>query len=173
MTFCSGGDGNDQLFGQAGNDILFGEAGNDQLSGGDGNDSLDGGDGDDTLDGGDGDDFLSGGVGADVLTGGAGADTFSFQLASDGPDEITDFVSGIDKIRVPASGFGGGLTAGGTVSLVSGSDPTASGATGQFLFDTDDGRLLWDADGTGGGAAVLVATLSNIPSLTASDFAVI
>jgi VCBS repeat-containing protein len=180
--FLFGGDGNDQLFGQAGNDYLFGENGNDQLSGGDGSDSLNGGDGDDTLDGGDGDDFLSGGLGSDVLTGGAGSDmlsggdgtdAFFFQFASDGPDEITDFISGIDTIRVSASGFGGGLTAGGSVSLVSGSDPTASGATGQFLFDTDDGRLLWDADGTGGGAAVLVATLSNIPSLTASDFAVI
>ena len=132
-----------------------------------------GGDGDDTLDGGDGDDFLSGGLGSDVLTGGVGVDTFDFQSASDGPDEITDFVSGTDKIQVSASGFGGGLIAGGTVSLVSGSDPTASDATGQFLFDTDDGRLLWDADGTGSGDAVLIATLSNIPSLATSDFAVI
>ena len=179
--FLSGGDGNDQLFGQAGNDILFGEDGDDQLSGGDGrqfdgdagNDIIAGGDGDDTLDGGDGNDFLSGGSGSDVLTGGAGADIFDFQSASHGPDEITDFVSGIDTIRVSASGFGGGLIAGGTVSLVSGSDPTASGARGQFLFDTDDGRLLWDADGTGSGAAVLVATLSNVPSLAASDFVVI
>ena len=106
-------------------------------------------------------------------SGGDGADIFSFQSALDGPDEITDFTSGTDKIQVSASGFGGGLTAGGTVSLVSGADPTASSATGQFLFDTDDGRLLWDADGTGGGEAVLIATLSNIPSLTTSDFAVI
>ena len=75
-----------------------------------------------------------------MLTGGAGADIFIFQSASDGPDEITDFVSGIDQIQVSASGFGGGLTAGGTVSLVSGADPTASGAAGQFLFDTDDGK---------------------------------
>ena len=64
------------------------------------------------------------------------------------------------------------LFSGGTVSLVSGSNPTASAATGQFLFDTDDGRLLWDADGTGSGAAVLVATLSNLPSLHATDFVV-
>jgi len=49
----------------------------------------------------------------------------------------------------------------------------ASNASGQFLFDTDDGRLFWDADGTGSGAAVLVATLSNVPPLSASDFVVI
>ncbi|HYI48408.1 MAG TPA: calcium-binding protein, partial [Allosphingosinicella sp.] len=162
--FLYGGEGNDQLFGQADNDNLSGENGDDQLSGGDGDDSLDGGDGDDTLEGGDGDDYLMGG---------AGADAFVFQSVLDGPDGIGDFTSGTDKIQVSASGFGGGLTAGGTVSLVSGADPTASGATGQFLFDTDDGRLLWDADGTGGGEAVLVATLYNIPSLTTSDFAVI
>jgi len=59
------------------------------------------------------------------------------------------------------------------VSLVSGANPNASTASGQFLFDTDDGRLLWDADGTGSGAATLVATLGNLPALTASDFVVI
>ena len=154
--FLSGGDGNDQLSGQAGNDILFGENGDDQLSGGDGNDSLDGGDGDDTLDGGDGEDFLTGGAGSDVLTGGAGADLFDFQFASHGPDEITDFASGTDKIRVSASGFGGGLIAGGAVSLVSGSDPAADGelrASSSTIPTT--GSLFWDADGTGSGDAVL------------------
>ncbi|HEV7659671.1 MAG TPA: Ig-like domain-containing protein [Allosphingosinicella sp.] len=159
-----GGDGNDQLFGQADNDYLAGENGNDQLSGGDGNDTLIGDDGNDTL---------NGGAGEDFLIGGDGADTFSFQSALDGPDGIFDFTGGTDKIQVSASGFGGGLTAGGTVSLVSGADPTASGSGGQFLFDTDDGRLLWDGDGTGGGEAVLVATFSDIPSLATSDFAVI
>jgi Ca2+-binding RTX toxin-like protein len=171
--FLFGGDGNDQLSGQAGNDALFGDNGNDQLSGGGDNDSLEGGAGDDTLDGGGGDDFLSGGPGADVLTGGDGADAFFFQLASDGPDEITDFAGGIDKILVRADGFGGGLTAGGPVSLVSGATPSASDDSGQFLYDTDDGRLYWDADGTGAGAAVLVATLSSTPTLTASDFFVV
>jgi Ca2+-binding RTX toxin-like protein len=169
----SGGDGFDLLVGQDGNDViaggidddvLSGEAGNDQLSGDAGSDRLFGGEGEDVLDGGDGEDFLIGNDGADV---------FHFEAASQGPDEISDFVSGEDQIRVSASGFGGGLTAGGTVSLVSGSDPVASGAGGEFLYDTDDGRLLWDADGTGAGAAVLFATLPNLPPLTASDFVVI
>ena len=189
--FLSGGEGNDQLLGQAGNDIVFGEDGDDQLSGGDGlddltgeagndviaggndDDVLSGREGVDSLDGGDGNDLLTGGSDSDVLTGGAGIDTFSFQSAAEGADEITDFVSGSDLIQILASGFGGGLVEGGSVSLVSGSDPTASSASGQFLYDTDDGRLLWDADGTGSEAAVLLATLSNIPTLTASDFAVI
>ena len=45
----------------------------------------------------------------DVLTGGAGADVFTLQTASQGPDEITDFVSGVDRIFISANGFGGGL----------------------------------------------------------------
>ncbi|HEV2818680.1 MAG TPA: Ig-like domain-containing protein [Allosphingosinicella sp.] len=187
----SGGDGNDQLLGQAGDDIVFGENGDDQLSGGDGldnltgeagadviaggndDDVLSGGEDNDSLDGGAGNDLLTGGTGADLLTGGGGVDTFSFQLPSEGPDEITDFVSGSDLIQILASGFGGGLVEGGSVSLVSGSDPTATDASGQFLYDTDDGNLYWDEDGTGANAAVLIATLSNVPTLTTSDFVVI
>ena len=171
--FLSGGDGNDQLSGQAGNDILFGEAGDDVLTGGDGDDSLDGSAGDDILVGGFGQDYLSGGAGSDVMTGGAGADLFDLKSASDGPDQITDFAGGSDRIRIWESGFGGGLTPGGPVSLVSGANPTATQASGQFLYDTDDGSLFWDADGTGGGNAVLVATFTTVPPLQASDFFVI
>jgi VCBS repeat-containing protein len=171
--FAWGGDGGDDMSGEAGNDVLYGEAGNDDLSGGIGDDSLDGNDGDDVLLGGDGQDYLSGGSGSDSMTGGAGADLFDFQSDSHGPDVVADFAGGLDSIRIWSSGFGGGLVEGGSVSLVSGSDPTASTAGGQFLYDTDDGRLLWDADGTGSGAAVLVATFTGAPSLQASDFIVI
>ncbi|MFL6845762.1 MAG: Ig-like domain-containing protein [Allosphingosinicella sp.] len=171
--YAWGGDGGDTLSGQAGNDALFGEAGNDQLTGGDGDDSLDGGAGDDSLDGGIGQDFLAGGAGSDVLTGGADSDFFDFQSPANGPDQITDFAHGSDWLRISSEGFGGGLTFGGSVSLVSGSDPTASSASGQFLYDTDNGQLFWDADGTGSAAAVLIATLSNVPTLTTSDFLVV
>jgi len=171
--FMWGGAGNDQLSGQAGNDIQFGEDGDDVVTGGDGDDSLDGNDGNDTLVGGNGQDYLSGGAGSDTMTGGANADLFDLQSASHGPDVITDFAGGSDKIRIWESGFGGGLSNGGSVSLVSGSNPTATSASGQFLYDTDDGSLFWDADGTGSGDAVLIATFTNVPSLEASDFLVI
>jgi len=187
----TGGDGNDQLLGQSGNDIIFadsgddvlsggagldnltGDTGEDDLSGGDDADFLSGGADSDSLDGGGGDDILSGGPGSDVMTGGSGFDVFDFQSASDGPDQITDFVGRSDQIQVSADGFGGGLVAGGAVSLVSGSAPTASGASGQFLYDTDDGRLLWDSDGAGGEDAVLIATFSSVPALDAADFIVV
>ena len=54
---------------------------------------------DDVLDGGDGDDIIEGGAGFDTLTGGAGADVFVFR-AGDGPDNITDFTAGEDRIEV-------------------------------------------------------------------------
>jgi len=195
--FLVGGPGGDTINALAGADYVFGLGGNDIINGGDGLDNLDGGDGDDIVDGGNGDDNLTGGDGNDQLSGGAGndiifgdtgndtllgganddfgagADLFDYQSASQGPDEIFDFESGTDKIQISAAGFGGGLVAGGSVTLVSGTTPTASGTGGQFLFDTDDGTLYWDADGTGGGAAVLVATLSNLPPLGATDFVVV
>jgi VCBS repeat-containing protein len=169
----SGGSGHDSLSGDSGNDILVGELGEDRLSGGDGNDSLNGNEGDDRLEGGAGQDNLVGGLGADVLAGGLDPDTFGLDPTASGVDDITDFVGGTDKILVSAAGFGGGLVAGGSVSLVSGTNPAASGASGQFLYDSDDGLLLWDSDGTGSGSAVLVATFSNLPSLAASDFIVV
>ena len=167
-----GDDGHDWLFGEAGGDNLAGGNGHDQLFGGTGEDNLDGGEGGDKLAGGDGKDLLIGGLGADVLTGDGDADGFYFRNASEEADEITDFTGGADKIYVSAGGFGGGLFVGGTVSLVVGSAPTASLASGQFLYDTDDGSLFWDSDGTGSGAALLVATLTNLPRLDASDFVV-
>jgi VCBS repeat-containing protein len=165
----SGGAGNDNMFGGDGHDVMSGGDGSDNLSGEAGDDVVTGGNGDDVLSGGDGNDFLSGDAGSDLLTGGDGADIFSFASAANGPDQITDFASGTDEIEVSASGFGGGLTAGGPVSLVSGADPVATASTGQFLYDTDNGNLFWDADGTGIGAPVLIATLSNVPPLAPSD----
>ena len=169
----TGGDGNDVMLGQAGGDVLLGDSGDDQLSGGSGEDSLTGDFGEDNLSGGDDADFLYGGADADTMSGGLGADSFDYFSALEGGDEISDFVSGTDVIRVSADGFGGGLVAGDPVSLVSGSDPTATSASGQFLFDTDDGSLYWDSDGTGAEDAVLIATLTNIPSLAASDIIVV
>jgi VCBS repeat-containing protein len=187
----SGDEGNDQLSGQADNDTLFGGEGDDQVSGGIGFDNLNGeggsdvitggsdddflsgGEGDDSLDGGDGIDFLSGGGGSDAMTGGAGADTFAFDSALEGPDEVTDFVSGSDKIQISSSGFGGGLVPDQEVTLTSGSDPVVEGGVGQFLYDTDNGNLFWDDDGTGSDAAVLIATFSNLPSLATTDFVVV
>ncbi|MDZ4761724.1 MAG: Ig-like domain-containing protein [Alphaproteobacteria bacterium] len=114
-------------------------------------------------------------AGPQILTGGAGADSFIFATPAAGGDTITDFAPGSDRIEVSASGFGGGLAAGPLPgsSLVSGAAPAATLASGQFLYNTGSGQLSWDADGTGGGAAVLLAALSGAPAITSADIGVV
>ena len=111
--------------------------------------------------------------------GGAGADTFVYTAATAGGDTITDFVSSLtnagtsDFLSFSASGFGGGLVPGGTAPLIQALNPIATGSKGQFLFDKDDGRIMWDADGVGSGSPVLVATLTGVTSLSANDFLIV
>ena len=40
-------------------------------------------------------------------------------------------------------------------------------------YDTDDGKLYFDRDGSGAGARVLLATLDNIATLTLDDFVIL
>lgn len=98
-----GGDGHDEIEGEAGNDKFLGGNGNDTLEGDDGNDDLDGQEGTDKLFGGNGDDILRAGGNNPVviqdgvrlqgdfdrLTGGDGNDTFAFY--GYGHFEVTDF----------------------------------------------------------------------------------
>jgi uncharacterized protein (TIGR03118 family) len=171
----SGGEGNDVLTGSTGADSLFGDAGNDFLDGGEDDDVLVGGDGNDILKGGAGRDRLAGGTGLDTLDGGAGPDTFVLANAQADRDWIGGFVAGEDTLEVNAALFGGGLVAGALdpARLVVGANPVASmPGVGTFLFDTDDGRLRWDVDGSGPGWAPIIATLTGVTSLGAGDFVI-
>jgi Ca2+-binding RTX toxin-like protein len=174
-----GGLGNDSLLGGDGNDSLTGDGGADTLNGGGGNDTLVGGDGNDVLSGGLGNDTLVGGAGADQLTGGGGADVFRFDVRTEGTDTIADFDPTADFVQIDASGFGGGLAAGMNlaatgrfVANTSGLATSAAGV-GQFVYETDVGRLWYDADGIGLGARVSIATLTGRPAVTAADFIVV
>ena len=73
----------DQLIGGPGNDTLDGEAGNDVISGSAA--------GIDTT------------SGNDTMTGGRGMDLFTYYLANEGSDTITDFTDTQDKIQIPTS----------------------------------------------------------------------
>ena len=139
---------------------------------GPGRDSLFGWDKADVIHGGDGDDRIAGLGDADTLTGGAGRDHFVYGAASEGGDTITDFTPGQDKIEVSAAGFGGGLSVGAAVALVSNSAPVAAGSAGTFLYNTDTGELFWDRDGAGAAPRELIATLVGKPAITASDISV-
>lgn len=125
--------GDDILFGDGanpsdpavgGSDHLWGGAGNDTLWGGAGDDTLYGEAGSDTIHAGAGKDMIDGGAGNDVLTGDAGQDVFLFRAkffvdwdkgsawldlgaasgSNNGHDTITDFETGVDKIRFAIEG---------------------------------------------------------------------
>jgi serralysin len=157
--------GMDTLVGGDGNDILDGGAAADSLRGDAGADVLLGGAGDDTLDGGLGADTLTGGAGSDRLTGGADIDRFVLNSLT-GTDEITDFVSGIDKIAINKSVF---TAATGAVSATA---TNVAGLGAAFAYDSTSGELSYDADGAGGADAVLVAQLQPGQAL-ANDFLII
>jgi len=119
-------------------------------------------------------DTITGGAGADTLTGGLGADRFVFGSAAEGVDEITDFTNGYDDIQVSAAGFGGGLTVGGTVQLVLGAPGVVSGgAGGYFIFNPNNSQLFWDPTGGASSDAQMVAKLTGVSTLFASDFVVV
>jgi T1SS-143 domain-containing protein len=111
-----------------------------------------------------------------VLTGTPGEqDSFNIDL----PMPIEPWViNGFDRddgdlLVVSASDFGGGLATGvlGADYFVWGT--AAADADDRFLYDTGTGELRFDADGNGAGEAVLVATLTDAPELTADDILVI
>jgi Ca2+-binding RTX toxin-like protein len=127
-----------------------------------------------TLVGGTGNDTLVGGPANDTLTGGAGHDTFVFNAPSDSVDTITDFSHAQgDVIDISAIGFGHGLVADQSVSLVTATSiGTANhvGSDGDFIFIASTGNLYWDATSGSGTDAILLATLTGVTTLTQSDF---
>ncbi|ASF47759.1 beta strand repeat-containing protein [Methylovulum psychrotolerans] len=144
--------------GSAFNDTLTGNAANNSLLGGKGNDVLDGG------------------LGKDVLTGGLGQDSFVFDtaLGLGNVDIISDFTVADDTVQLAHSVFSalslGGLAADqfkivGTGGVVDGND--------HVLYNSASGVLSYDSDGSGAGAAVLVAILGKSLAMTAADFMVV
>ena len=154
------------LTGNTLDNILTGNAANNVLSGLVGND---------TLIGDAGNDMLMGGLGLDNLSGGLGNDTFVFDSAlnaSNNVDVITDFTSGADKLQLSAKIFA-------KVKGVKFSDVfhdtaiTDSHVNNYIIYDSSTGIVSYDADGSGAGAAVQFATLTGLPTLTATDFTVV
>jgi Ca2+-binding RTX toxin-like protein len=128
----------------------------------------------DILTGASGNDTLIGGVGNDTLTGGAGMDSFSFTSPTNGVDTITDFSVANDTVFVSATSFGGGLVANTAISadqFVLGS--SAMDATDRFIYNSMNGMLSFDVDGTGGVRQMQLASLSPGLSLTANDIFVV
>jgi Ca2+-binding RTX toxin-like protein len=121
-----------------------------------------------------GDNRLTGGAGNDTLTGGQGADIFRFASELDGRtnvDTIKDFNPVVDVIELE-NGIFAKLTKLGALSAANfraNAGGKAIDANDFIVYETDTGKLFYDADGSGEGAAVLIATLTDAPMLTASD----
>ncbi|MEQ1721020.1 MAG: calcium-binding protein, partial [Nitrosomonas sp.] len=144
---------------------------NNKLIGNAANNSLSGNAGSDILSAGNGDDYLNGGSGKDTLTGGAGKDTF-FIGSKDAFDTITDFnVTGGDIIELDDDVF---------TSLGWGDLTNEQFRVGSKALDSDDfiiynkttGAILYDADGSGAGAALQIAKVGIGLALTNTDFVV-
>ena len=118
--------------------------------------------------GGAGDDTLNGGLGNDRLTGGDGSDSFVFSTALNtrtNLDSIVDFDVAGDSIELSLTIF---------TALSSGPLSAAAFFIGAAAHDADDriiyndvtGRLSYDADGSGAGAATQFASLAPGLALT-------
>ena len=128
------------------------------------------------------DNLLEGAGGVDTLTGGQGADTFV--MSNNGVDQqadlITDFKAGEDLLVVDLASFGIsaealGLLQSGLVSassFVAGAGAEALDLNDYFMFDTAQGILQFDSDGSGDAEAVTIARIQLDPdggTLTAGD----
>lgn len=163
---------------------LTGNGGNDVINGNGGNDVLTGGAGNDVIMGGTGNDVINGGTGNDVLMGGAGNDAFVFNsvLGAGNVDVISDFTNSgntnNDTIRLENAVFTA-LTQTGTLAanaFTSNTTGLATAAAHRVIYNTTNGALNYDADGSAGGSqAQQFATLTTVTgtALSNNDFVVI
>lgn len=149
-TVIEGTSDQDVLIGTSGNDIINGKAKGD---------------------------FIYGKGGNDTLTGGTSWDKFVFDTALDGTvDTITDFKPGADTIWLDTTIFTklGSATSGGrdldSGYLVTGT--AAKDANDYIIYDKASGKLSYDADGSGSGAAKVFAKVTPGLDLSSSDFTV-
>ncbi|MEA3193574.1 MAG: hypothetical protein QOD26_1907, partial [Betaproteobacteria bacterium] len=118
--------------------------------------------------------------GNDTVTGGGGRDLFDFTTAASATnvDTVTDFVSGTDELEFEDAAFtaigAAGVWAAGDARFWSAAGATSGhDANDRLVYNSSTGALYYDADGSGAGAAVQVATLQGTPTVSATDITVI
>jgi Ca2+-binding RTX toxin-like protein len=148
-------------------EIVLAGAGNDNVTGSAGNNRLDGGAGNDTLSGEAGNDTLIGGLGNDSLVGGLGLDRFVFDSGAAfsstlGIDVISVFskvgIQDTDQIVLDKTTFTAlSTTAGSVLSAAEfatvATDAAAGGSTARIVYNSVNGRLFYNPDGSVGGLA--------------------
>jgi Ca2+-binding RTX toxin-like protein len=153
--------------GSDGDDVLLGGAGKDKLSGGKGNDRLSGGDGNDVL---------SGGLGKDVLTGGKGKDAFVFSNAASksNTDKITDFSVRDDTVHLNKTVFKGVGKKGVLAEKAFHMGAKAHDADDRIIYNAKNGKLYFDADGSGSKVKIEIAAIKkSLWSIGHDDFLII
>ncbi|GFE69935.1 choice-of-anchor Q domain-containing protein [Chroococcus sp. FPU101] len=150
---------------------ITGTIANDDASSG--NDSLTGGNGNDTLNGLAGNDTLVGGLGNDTVTGGIGQDRYVFNSVNERTDTITDFNVTDDTIVVSRAGFSNSLTVGTLLSTQFIRGAAATTSNHRFIYNNNNGQLLFDPDGNGAIAATQIATLNTGLAMTNADILVV
>lgn len=132
-------------------------------------------------------DKITAGGGSDTVKAGAGADTIDLTESVQAADIIlldqttsADTVTGFDltdtvqlskAVYAALGATGAALDA---TAFVSGAGVVAGAdADDRIAYNTSTGDIYYDADGNGGGAAILIATLSGAPALTESNFYVV
>lgn len=120
---------------------------------------------DDTLRGDDKDNELEGGDGQDTLRGNGGSDRFYYDQMSAFGDKVLDFISGEDTFAFSSGNIGISTN----WQLASDSSGVTTGDSTFYMSGRD---LMLDVDGTGGGAAVVVATIQAGGTVAIGDFEV-
>ncbi len=166
--------------GNDGNNLITGNAVNNTLLGNGGNDTLYGLAGIDIIDGGNGNDLLAGGAGSDTLTGGTGSDIFWSNTAlnaTSNVDSISDFVSGTDSLQLSVSVMAKlGLTgqfAAADARFWSNTTGLAHDADDRIIYNSANGELIYDSNGSAAGGTVLIEVLAAAPTVAATDIWVV
>jgi Ca2+-binding RTX toxin-like protein len=122
-----------------------------------------------------GDNRLEGREGNDILRGLGGKDTFVFntKLGAANIDTITDFNVADDRFLLSDAVFtklNAGVLAGGYFRA--NTTGLAQDSNDHIIYETDTGKLFYDADGLGGAAGIQFAKLTVGLGLTNADFSV-
>lgn len=179
------GSGNDSIYstgsgsgkinaGDGNNRVVSGE-GNDKVVTGEGDDDIASGGGNDRIRAGAGNDKLDAGAGVDLVFGGAGADKFILSAVEDeGYVRIADFKAaegdqiGFDTFVFTA--LNADLRA---QQFVANNTGVATTADQRLIFDTRNGKLYYDEDGSGSLKADHIGTLIGATALGIDQIAIL
>jgi Ca2+-binding RTX toxin-like protein len=144
------------------------------FTGTDGGNSIIGTSGNDRIDTKGGDDKIWGGGGNDLIFTGSGRDAITFDtVIGTSKDVIVDFNPVYDSVRLNDKIFTKLTDEGALRSSWFRAGEKAVDRDDYIVYDKSTGKLSYDADGYGSGAAVHFATFENKANLTAADFYVL